>query len=172
MKPWWFKHHMVPSVSHGWLYRVQTVHSTCLLGLFVFTSSLLLCRALNFFGIFNSLYIYMSFYSPLYLYTHPPKGSFSGDCFWRLRQIMELERKMVKSRFKRVCVFCGSSTGKRDCYRDAAIELAQELVQRLYLSFCNLFLVFIFCDIYKSFPFSFSLWYEGGKKIGPCVRRR
>ncbi|KAF2322647.1 hypothetical protein GH714_026522 [Hevea brasiliensis] len=43
---------------------------------------------------------------------------------------MELEKKMVKSRFKRVCVFCGSSTGKRDCYRDAAIELAQELVER------------------------------------------
>ncbi|RVW50906.1 Cytokinin riboside 5'-monophosphate phosphoribohydrolase LOG5 [Vitis vinifera] len=38
--------------------------------------------------------------------------------------------EMVKSRFKRVCVFCGSSTGKRNCYRDAAIELAQELVSR------------------------------------------
>ncbi|XP_023554615.1 cytokinin riboside 5'-monophosphate phosphoribohydrolase LOG5-like isoform X2 [Cucurbita pepo subsp. pepo] len=37
---------------------------------------------------------------------------------------------MAKSRFKRVCVFCGSSTGKRNCYRDAAIELAQELVSR------------------------------------------
>ncbi|KAL9264337.1 Cytokinin riboside 5'-monophosphate phosphoribohydrolase LOG5-like protein [Drosera capensis] len=34
------------------------------------------------------------------------------------------------SRFKRVCVFCGSSTGKRDSYRDAAIELGQELVAR------------------------------------------
>ncbi|RVX15719.1 Cytokinin riboside 5'-monophosphate phosphoribohydrolase LOG5 [Vitis vinifera] len=40
------------------------------------------------------------------------------------------ETEMVKSRFKRVCVFCGSSTGKRNCYRDAAIELAQELVSR------------------------------------------
>ncbi|GAV63417.1 Lysine_decarbox domain-containing protein, partial [Cephalotus follicularis] len=37
---------------------------------------------------------------------------------------------VMKSKFKRVCVFCGSSTGKRDCYRDAAIELAQELVPR------------------------------------------
>ncbi|CAN1192595.1 Cytokinin riboside 5'-monophosphate phosphoribohydrolase LOG5 [Linum perenne] len=36
----------------------------------------------------------------------------------------------MKSRFKRVCVFCGSSTGKRICYRDAAIELAHELVVR------------------------------------------
>ncbi|CAN1789625.1 Probable cytokinin riboside 5'-monophosphate phosphoribohydrolase LOGL10 [Linum perenne] len=33
-----------------------------------------------------------------------------------------------KSRFKRVCVFCGSSTGKRICYRDVAIELAHELI--------------------------------------------
>ncbi|XP_022943354.1 cytokinin riboside 5'-monophosphate phosphoribohydrolase LOG5-like [Cucurbita moschata] len=41
-----------------------------------------------------------------------------------------MEGKVVKSRFKRVCVFCGSSTGKRDCYRDATIDLAQELVSR------------------------------------------
>ncbi|KAB5568063.1 hypothetical protein DKX38_001856 [Salix brachista] len=34
------------------------------------------------------------------------------------------------SKFKRVCVFCGSSTGKRDCYRDAALELGRELVSR------------------------------------------
>lgn len=37
------------------------------------------------------------------------------------------------SRFKRVCVFCGSSTGKRNSYADAALELAQELVQMLSL---------------------------------------
>ncbi|KAF9601783.1 hypothetical protein IFM89_022951 [Coptis chinensis] len=41
-----------------------------------------------------------------------------------------MEEKVVKSRFKRVCVFCGSSTGNRDCYRDAAVELGQELVSR------------------------------------------
>ncbi|PON64306.1 Cytokinin riboside 5'-monophosphate phosphoribohydrolase [Parasponia andersonii] len=41
-----------------------------------------------------------------------------------------MEEKLLKSRFKRVCVFCGSSTGKRVCYRDAAIELAQDLVSR------------------------------------------
>ncbi|KAK8551682.1 hypothetical protein V6N13_120129 [Hibiscus sabdariffa] len=34
------------------------------------------------------------------------------------------------SRFKRVCVFCGSSSGKRNCYRDAALQLGQELVSR------------------------------------------
>ncbi|KAJ4913944.1 Cytokinin riboside 5'-monophosphate phosphoribohydrolase LOG5 [Raphanus sativus] len=38
--------------------------------------------------------------------------------------------EIVKSRFKRVCVFCGSSSGNKDCYRDAAIDLAQELVER------------------------------------------
>lgn len=43
-----------------------------------------------------------------------------------------MEGKLVSSRFKRVCVFCGSSTGKRNCYRDAAIELAQELVLDLF----------------------------------------
>ncbi|KAJ6365403.1 hypothetical protein OIU76_030223 [Salix suchowensis] len=42
-----------------------------------------------------------------------------------------MEGKIVKpSRFKRVCVFCGSSAGKRNCYSDAAIELAQELVTK------------------------------------------
>ncbi|KDO68256.1 hypothetical protein CISIN_1g026977mg [Citrus sinensis] len=44
---------------------------------------------------------------------------------------MEMEGKIQKnSRFKRVCVFCGSSTGKRNCYSDAAIDLAHELVAR------------------------------------------
>ncbi|XP_058190458.1 cytokinin riboside 5'-monophosphate phosphoribohydrolase LOG5 [Rhododendron vialii] len=38
--------------------------------------------------------------------------------------------KVAKSRFNRVCVFCGSSTGNRECYKDAAIELGQELVSR------------------------------------------
>ena len=33
-------------------------------------------------------------------------------------------------RFRRVCVFCGSSSGKRSSYRDAAVELAKELVAR------------------------------------------
>ncbi|KAL2512551.1 Cytokinin riboside 5'-monophosphate phosphoribohydrolase LOG5 [Abeliophyllum distichum] len=41
-----------------------------------------------------------------------------------------MEDKFVKSRFKRVCVFCGSSSGKRECYREAALELGQELVAR------------------------------------------
>ncbi|XP_008813587.1 cytokinin riboside 5'-monophosphate phosphoribohydrolase LOG3-like [Phoenix dactylifera] len=41
------------------------------------------------------------------------------------------EAKLGKSsKFKRVCVFCGSSTGKRSCYQDAAVELGKELVAR------------------------------------------
>ncbi|KAF3548357.1 hypothetical protein DY000_02009891 [Brassica cretica] len=38
--------------------------------------------------------------------------------------------EIMKSRFKRVCVFCGSSSGNRECYRDAAIDLAQELITK------------------------------------------
>ncbi|KGN59335.2 hypothetical protein Csa_001502 [Cucumis sativus] len=36
----------------------------------------------------------------------------------------------TKSRFKRICVFCGSSSGKKPSYQSAAIELGQELVER------------------------------------------
>lgn len=34
------------------------------------------------------------------------------------------------SRFKTVCVYCGSSPGKRNSYQDAATELGKELVSR------------------------------------------
>ncbi|KAF7119367.1 hypothetical protein RHSIM_Rhsim13G0095600 [Rhododendron simsii] len=37
---------------------------------------------------------------------------------------------MKQSKFKRVCVFCGSSPGKKSSYKDAAIELGRELVSR------------------------------------------
>ncbi|KAG5542533.1 hypothetical protein RHGRI_022169 [Rhododendron griersonianum] len=40
------------------------------------------------------------------------------------------EKLAMKSRFKRVCVFCGSSTGNRSSYREAALDLGQELVSR------------------------------------------
>ncbi|KAL6899435.1 hypothetical protein ACP4OV_006093 [Aristida adscensionis] len=36
----------------------------------------------------------------------------------------------VPSRFKKICVFCGSSHGKKKSYQDAAIELGKELVAR------------------------------------------
>ena len=32
------------------------------------------------------------------------------------------------SKFKRICVFCGSSPGKKASYQEAAIELGKELV--------------------------------------------
>ncbi|KAL6603912.1 hypothetical protein ACP70R_044273 [Stipagrostis hirtigluma subsp. patula] len=35
-----------------------------------------------------------------------------------------------RSRFRRVCVFCGSSSGRRSSYRDAAVKLGKELVAR------------------------------------------
>ncbi|XP_065857442.1 cytokinin riboside 5'-monophosphate phosphoribohydrolase LOG7 [Euphorbia lathyris] len=36
----------------------------------------------------------------------------------------------TKSRFKRICVFCGSSSGKKTSYQEAAVELGKELVER------------------------------------------
>lgn len=41
---------------------------------------------------------------------------------------MERNGEMKQSKFRRICVFCGSSQGKKSSYQDAAIELAQELV--------------------------------------------
>ncbi|CAA0807715.1 Cytokinin riboside 5-monophosphate phosphoribohydrolase LOG5 [Striga hermonthica] len=41
-----------------------------------------------------------------------------------------MDEKVVKSRFKKVCVFCGSSAGKRECYREAALELGHQLVEK------------------------------------------
>ncbi|KAM7264330.1 hypothetical protein ACFE04_002013 [Oxalis oulophora] len=38
--------------------------------------------------------------------------------------------EMKQSRFNRICVFCGSSQGKKSSYQDAAIELGKELVLR------------------------------------------
>ncbi|XP_076883410.1 cytokinin riboside 5'-monophosphate phosphoribohydrolase LOG7-like [Bidens hawaiensis] len=36
----------------------------------------------------------------------------------------------ARSRFKRICVFCGSSSGKKASYQEAAIDLGKELVER------------------------------------------
>lgn len=38
------------------------------------------------------------------------------------------EMEETKSRFKRICVFCGSSSGKKASYQEAAVELGKELV--------------------------------------------
>ncbi|KAG4916512.1 hypothetical protein JHK87_054069 [Glycine soja] len=36
----------------------------------------------------------------------------------------------TNSRFKRICVFCGSSSGKKPTYQEAAVQLGRELVER------------------------------------------
>ncbi|KAK1389518.1 Cytokinin riboside 5'-monophosphate phosphoribohydrolase [Heracleum sosnowskyi] len=43
---------------------------------------------------------------------------------------MERQSEMKQSKFGRICVFCGSSQGKKTSYQDAALELGQELVSR------------------------------------------
>ncbi|KAL2323025.1 hypothetical protein Fmac_027404 [Flemingia macrophylla] len=36
----------------------------------------------------------------------------------------------TKSKFKRICVYCGSSSGNKTSYQEAAVELGKELVER------------------------------------------
>ena len=45
---------------------------------------------------------------------------------------------VVPPRFRRICVFCGSSQGKKKSYQDAAVELGEELVRLLRFSPLNL----------------------------------
>ncbi|TMW84306.1 hypothetical protein EJD97_025447 [Solanum chilense] len=40
---------------------------------------------------------------------------------------MEEERR---SKFKRICVFCGSSSGNKPTYQEAATELGKQLVEK------------------------------------------
>ncbi|KAL1821217.1 hypothetical protein DCAR_0417605 [Daucus carota subsp. sativus] len=40
------------------------------------------------------------------------------------------EVRRSSSRFNRICVFCGSSSGNKATYQDAAVELGKELVER------------------------------------------
>lgn len=44
-----------------------------------------------------------------------------------------MDKEMNTSKFNKICVFCGSSSGKKNSYKEAAIELAKELV--VYLLF-------------------------------------
>lgn len=41
---------------------------------------------------------------------------------------MERQSEVKASRFKRICVFCGSSQGKKTSYQEAAIQLGEVLV--------------------------------------------
>ncbi|XP_004251148.1 cytokinin riboside 5'-monophosphate phosphoribohydrolase LOG3 [Solanum lycopersicum] len=45
-------------------------------------------------------------------------------------EIENLEKEMKQSKFKKICVFCGSSPGKKSSYKEAAVELGEELVSR------------------------------------------
>lgn len=45
------------------------------------------------------------------------------------QQQQQRKPNSMKSRFSRVCVFCGSSPGKSPSYQLAAIQLGQQLVQ-------------------------------------------
>ncbi|KAF3784092.1 Cytokinin riboside 5'-monophosphate phosphoribohydrolase [Nymphaea thermarum] len=40
------------------------------------------------------------------------------------------QHQLVKSKFRRICVYCGSSPGKKEDYKTAAIQLGKELVER------------------------------------------
>ncbi|KAF3447550.1 hypothetical protein FNV43_RR12736 [Rhamnella rubrinervis] len=41
-----------------------------------------------------------------------------------------MEENDARSKFRRVCVFCGSNSGHREVFSDAALELGNELVKR------------------------------------------
>ncbi|XVE56149.1 hypothetical protein DITRI_Ditri03aG0214300 [Diplodiscus trichospermus] len=46
------------------------------------------------------------------------------------QQQQQRQHNSMKSRFRRVCVFCGSSPGKNPSYQLAAIQLGKQLVER------------------------------------------
>ncbi|PHT60334.1 Cytokinin riboside 5'-monophosphate phosphoribohydrolase LOG7 [Capsicum baccatum] len=41
-----------------------------------------------------------------------------------------MEEEKRSSKFKRICVFCGSSSGKKSSYQEAATELGKQLVEK------------------------------------------
>ncbi|RRT60844.1 hypothetical protein B296_00044669 [Ensete ventricosum] len=58
-----------------------------------------------------------------------PKQEESIKAVEKVIGVADMEQNRAgRSRFVRVCVFCGSSAGKRDCYQDAAVALGRELV--------------------------------------------
>nr|KJB10103.1 hypothetical protein B456_001G183900 [Gossypium raimondii] len=80
-----------------------------------------------------------------------------------------MEGEVVKSRFKRVCVFCGSRTGKRKCYTDVAVELGQEWVHPKLLPDISLNPVSFLYVSLKGFFSPLCCFWKGGKKFGPCL---
>lgn len=64
-----------------------------------------------------------------------------------------MEKEIKQSKFKNICVFCGSSAGKRSIYKEAAIELGRELVRKILLEiFLGFFSLFNFLDSLIVFP--------------------
>lgn len=60
---------------------------------------------------------------------------------------MEGEQETRQSKFKRICVFCGSSQGKKRSYQDAAVELGKELVRSRISSSLNLLVRALFLAV-------------------------
>ncbi|KAI5389092.1 Cytokinin riboside 5'-monophosphate phosphoribohydrolase log1, partial [Lathyrus oleraceus] len=77
---------------------------------------------------------------------------------------MEEESEMKESKFKRICVFCGSSPGNKSSYKDAAIQLGKELVSR------NIDLVYGGGNIGLMGLISQSV-YEGGRHVIGIIPR-
>ncbi|KAJ0238906.1 Cytokinin riboside 5'-monophosphate phosphoribohydrolase LOG1 [Hirschfeldia incana] len=67
-------------------------------------------------------------------HQHPTRKRFFFQYFkkktvyWKNKRQKEME--VEPKNFKTICVFCGSSAGKKTSYRDAAIELGAELVSK------------------------------------------
>lgn len=87
---------------------------------------------------------------------------------------MERESEPKESKFGRICVFCGSSQGKKTSYQDAAIELGKELVHALFsplppptmascfFSFlCSVLLLQCYSHIFNSGSFSGTFSHSG-----------
>ena len=58
--------------------------------------------------------------------------------------LMEMDKEKSEeiykgSKFSRVCVFCGSSSGRKVSYQDAAVGLGKELVINLYIHILSFF---------------------------------
>lgn len=64
----------------------------------------------------------------------------------------------TKSRFQRICVFCGSSSGKKPSYQEAAVELGKELVYII-----NMYIIYMYNWLY--FHSFFFLFHRPHKRI-------
>ena len=64
-----------------------------------------------------------------------------------------MEEGYPRGKFKRVCVFCGSNSGNREVFSDAAIQLGNELVQ-LFLQH-SLTLLFYSLNLCSTSPLCF-----------------